>query len=264
MNKINFSCLYLGHVFHKRFHPFFHKFKYRVFSLYLDYNEISNLSKKIFLFSYNKFNLISFYDLDHGYRNGISIKKFITDQLIKQKINVSKLNIRILCFPRILGYVFNPLSIIYCFDKEKLISIFYEVKNTSNEQHTYIFVNNNKNDDISYTHSCEKKFYVSPFIEMKSYYEFNIRNPEKKLFILINQYLNNGKRIFIASQKGKRFKFNSSNLIKSFFFYPFLTFKIIYSIHWQAFKLWMKGGVFYKRTPKYIDTKSFEGEIIEK
>ena len=260
MKKINFSCLYLGHVFHKRFYPFFHEFKYRVFSLYLDYNEIPTLSKKFFLFSYNRFNLISFYDLDHGYRNGTDIKKFITDQLIKQKIYVSEINIRILCFPRILGYVFNPLSIIYCFNKEKLISIFYEVKNTSNEQHTYIFVNNNAKNDISHTHGCEKKFYVSPFIEMKSHYKFNIKKPEKKLLILINQYLDNGKKILIASQKGKRYEFNSLNLTKSFFLYPLLTFKIIYSIHWQAFKIWLKGGVFYKRKPKYIDTNSFEGK----
>ena len=78
----------------------------------------------------------------------------------------------ILCFPRILGYVFDPLSIIYCFDSNKLISILYEVKNTSNEQHTYIFKGDVSSKNFKLQHQCSKQFYVSPFIEMDAYYKF--------------------------------------------------------------------------------------------
>ena len=78
MNKNKFlSCLYDCAIIHKRMIPFEHKFKYNVYSLFIDYNELSKLSKNINFFSYNKFNLISFYDIDHGFRNGNSLKNYV-------------------------------------------------------------------------------------------------------------------------------------------------------------------------------------------
>mgnify|MGYP001474221312 FL=1 len=108
---INNSCLYLGKVIHKRFKPKEHFFKYKVFSLYLNLNEIEQLQKKIPFFSYNKFNLISFYDKDHGDRDGKPLKAWVTSKLIEAGIKKEISNINLLCYPRIFGYVFNPLSI---------------------------------------------------------------------------------------------------------------------------------------------------------
>ena len=258
------TCFYIGNVMHKRFQPFVNQFTYKVFSLLLDYNEIKILSKKSLFFSYNKFNLFSFYDLDHGYRNKYNIKKFVFKELKKNNILYKKLNIKILCFPRILGYVFNPLSIIYCYDKDKLISIFYEVKNTYNEQHTYIFINKKNIKKNLYIHRCNKKFFVSPFLKIDGYYKFYVRNPKNSLSVIIKQFLPNNSKILIATQNGKRAEFNSFNILRLFIFYPLLTFKIIYSIHWQAIKIWLKGGRYYSRKPKIVDTKSYEGDLVGK
>ncbi|MDA9698879.1 DUF1365 domain-containing protein, partial [Candidatus Pelagibacter sp.] len=125
------SSIYNGSVIHKRFKPKVHHFKYEVFSLFIDLSELNNLEKKITLFSYNRFNLVSFYDKDHGARDGSSLIEWVKKNLKENNILFEDIKIKLLCYPRILGYVFNPLSVFYVYDKrEKLISILYEVKNT--------------------------------------------------------------------------------------------------------------------------------------
>ena len=254
----NNSCLFYGEVIHKRFKPFIHLFKYKVFSILLDYDEIESIQNNFRFFSYNKFNLLSFNDIDHGYRNGKSLKDFVLFELNKNNIKFNNLKIKILCFPRIFGYVFNPLSVIYCYSENNLFSIFYEVKNTSHEQHTYIFFNIKNDKNSIYEHSCKKKFYVSPFLKIEGYYNFRVNEPVKNLSVIINEYLDDHTKILFASQNGNKLTLNSKNLYKLLLKFPLLTFKIMYSIHWQALKLWIKGAKFYSRIPKKNDTKSFE------
>ena len=137
------SSLYFTTITHERFHELKHRFKYCILSFFLDLDELINLSKNIKFFSYNKFNIFSYYEKDHGYRDGRLLRDYVEDYLKLNKIKFKKLKVSIMCFPRILGYVFNPLSIIYCYEDNKLVAIFYEVKNTSNEQHTYCFAGSN-------------------------------------------------------------------------------------------------------------------------
>ena len=101
----------------------------------------------------------------------------------------------ILCFPRILGYVFDPLSIIYCYDDKKLISILYEVKNTTNEQHTYIFKGDANSKDFKLYHKCSKQFYVSPFIEMDANYKFFNKLVNNEININIDLFDKNNKKV---------------------------------------------------------------------
>ena len=170
------SCIYSGFVTHRRFKPKRHFFTYKTFSLLIDLNEIENLGKKIKFFSYNKFNILSFYDIDHGSRDGSSLVEWVKNTLINAKIDIGLGTIKLLCYPRFFGYVFNPLSIFYCYDKNlKLKAILYEVKNTFSEQHTYVFSVSPSSNLI--LHRCNKKFYVSPFIEMKTFYNFRLLNP---------------------------------------------------------------------------------------
>ena len=134
------SSIYTGTVIHKRFKPKVHSFNYKVFSLLIDLSEFEILDKNLKLFSYNRFNLISFFNKDHGPRDGSSLKNWVIENLKKNNLEFNDIQIKLLCYPRILGYVFNPLSVFYVFDKkQKLISVLYEVKNTFGEQHTYIF-----------------------------------------------------------------------------------------------------------------------------
>ena len=250
------SSIYNGKVIHKRFKPKEHFFKYSVFSLLIDLSELNQLDKEIKFFSFNKFNLISFYEKDHGNRDGSPLVDWVKKNLDGNNIHFKDIKIKLLCYPRIFGYVFNPLSVFFIYNSnEKLISILYEVKNTFGEQHTYIF---KVDDDLKlFQHNCSKKFHVSPFIEMDCNYFFRILKPEDKMSVIIDQYQANEK-ILYASQDGKRADFNSKELLKSYLKHPLMTFKIISAIHFEAFKLWTKGIKFIKKKLKIKNNITFE------
>ena len=248
------SCIYNGEVTHTRFKPVRHFLKYKTFSLLIDLDEINLLDKSIGIFSHNKFNIFSFYDKDHGDRDGGNLKDWVISNLKKFQINEKITNIKVLCYPRILGYVFNPLSIFYCYEKDKLVAIFYEVKNTFNEQHTYIFKIKNNEEIIQ---KCRKKFYVSPFMDMETFYNFKLLNPNDKLSVFIKQTDADG-TILTATQTGDKKEFSYKQLAINFLKYPLMTIKIISSIHYEALLLWKKGAIYRKRDVKLKNNLSFE------
>ena len=250
------SSIYNGTVIHKRFKPKVHFFKYKVFSILIDISEINLLHKNLKIFSYNRFNIISFYDADHGPRDGTSVKKWVIKNLKDNQIDTKDIKIKLLCYPRIFGFVFNPLSVFFIYNKKsELISILYEVKNTFDEQHTYIFKSRENENPIK--HTCKKKFHVSPFIEMNCTYFFKILKPGDKISVIIDQYDEEGKLLY-ASQDGSRIELNNKNLFLSYLKHPLMTFKIIAAIHFEAFKLWIKGIKFIKKKLKIKNNISFE------
>ena len=261
MTNILRSKLFSNIVTHQRLQPFKYSFKYSLISFYIYYDELKSLDASISFFSYNKFNFFSFHEKDHGYRDHRSLKQFVTDILSKNSIQYNKLKFSVLCFPRIFGYVFNPLSVIFCFEQDVLIAILYEVKNTFNEQHTYCFTNKDFSKKPIYKHRCKKKFYVSPFIKMNSYYKFSTQPPSDKLSLLIEQFNIKDEKVLAASQIGKRTYFTSATILKSFFKNPLMTFRVFFGIHYQALKIFFKGGKYYAHKKKPIDTISFEGQI---
>ena len=255
MNLFN-SCIYSGFVTHRRFNPKRHFFSYKTFSLLIDLYEIEDLGKKINFFSYNKFNILSFYDVDHGPRDGSSLVNWVKNTLLNAKINVGSGTIKLLCYPRFFGYVLNPLSIFYCYNENsQLKAILYEVKNTFNEQHTYVFAASPHSDLI--LHKCDKKFYVSPFMEMKTFYNFRLINPGKNLNIFIKQRDNEG-TLLTACQVGKKIEMSSKNLLIQFLKHPLMSFKVILAIHFEALRLWMKGVKHVKRKIKIKNNFSIE------
>ncbi|RZO48097.1 MAG: DUF1365 domain-containing protein [Candidatus Pelagibacterales bacterium] len=250
------SCIYSGIVTHRRLKPKRHFFSYKTFSLFIDLSEIVNLEKKIKFFSYNKFNILSFYNIDHGPRDGSSLVKWVKKILAESKIDTGLGAIKLLCFPRFFGYVFNPLSIFYCYDeKSQLKAVLYEVKNTFNEQHTYVFPVSQSSNLI--LHRCDKKFYVSPFIEMKTFYNFRLLKPGNVMSVFIKQADAEG-ALLIACQTGKRLEMNNKNLFFQFLKHPLMSFKIILAIHFEAFRLWIKGIRYVKRKIKIKNNLSLE------
>ena len=250
------SFIYNGDVIHKRFRPKEHFFKYKVFSLFIDLSELGEIEKKIPFFSYNKINLISFFDKDHGDRDGSSLKVWVEKNLNSLEIEKSEIKIKLLCYPRILGYVFNPLSIFFVYNKNSsLIAILYEVKNTFNEQHTYVFSVSPSSNLI--LHKCNKKFYVSPFMEMKTFYNFRLLNPGKILKVYIKQRDIEG-TLLTACQVGEKIEMSSKNLFFQFFTHPLMSFKVILAIHFEAFRLWTKGVKHVKRKIKIKNNLSIE------
>ena len=249
------SNIYEGKVIHKRFKPKYHYFKYNVFSLFLDLDEINLIQKKIKIFSNNSFNILSFCDKDHGPRDGSNLKNWVIENLKLNNIKFENIKVKLLCYPRIFGYVFNPLSIFFVYDNySKIIAVLYEVKNTFGEQHTYIF---KVEDENIITNSCDKKFFVSPFIEMKSKYSFRIIKPEKKLSVSIDQSDMEGKLLY-ASQDGVAKEINNKNMLLSYISHPLMTFKVIAAIHFEALKLWLKGVKLVKKKINLKNNITFE------
>ena len=250
------SYIYNGKVVHKRFKPKEHFFKYRVFSLLIDLSELKKIDKEISFFSLNKFNLISFFEKDHGNRDNSDLVEWVRQNLKQNKIDTNDIKIKLLCYPRILGYVFNPLSVFFIYNKNSdLISILYEVKNTFGEQHTYVFKVDNNTNFIQ--NNCKKKFFVSPFMDLKSSYNFKVTHPDHNLSIIIDQRDENGKLLF-ASQDGIRSKLTSKNLIFSYIKHPLMTIKIISAIHFEALRLWLKGIKLVKKKINIKNNLTFE------
>jgi len=249
------TCIYKGFVTHRRFKPLRHYFSYKTFSVLFDLTELEDLHKEIGIFSFNRFNIFSFYNKDHGSRDGSNLTEWVKTNLKKYNLNFRVSKIKLLCFPRIFGYVFNPLSIFYCYDEDVLKAILYEVKNTFNEQHTYVFSVNNSSKII--TQQCNKKFYVSPFIEMDTFYNFRLTEPDENIRILIKQTDKEGK-ILVACQMGRKQNMSLKQLLINFFTHPMMTFKIMISIHYEALRLWKKGAIFKKRKVKIKNNISLE------
>ncbi len=242
------SCLYFGEVMHKRLRPFSHRFRYRVFSLFLDLDELPELTRRLRLLSHNRFNIFSFDDRDHGARDGSPLRPWAEAQLLAAGIDLQGGALRLLCFPRILGYVFNPLSIWFCHHRDgSLRAIIYEVKNTFGEQHCYLIpVPAGNRDNQPILQSCDKGFYVSPFIEMASAYRFRLREPGQKLSILIRQAVAEGE-ILLATLTGRRVPIDRGGLWQALLRYPLMTAKVMAAIHWEALWLWRKGARYHQR-----------------
>ena len=240
MRQVKKSGLYIGHVFHKRHKPFTHSFKYRVFSLFSDLQEMSTLSEKLRLFSYNKFNLMSFYDKDHGPRNGKSLYDWVVNVARDKNIDIDGGKVYFLGFPRILGYVFNPISLYFLYDKKHVLqAVLYQVKNTFGEQHCYLAPLDTPGKIEKHSH--QKMFHVSPFMEMEAEYKFTLQEPDEMLSFAIHQFDKAGK-LLTATWDGKKASLTDKTILKTFITHPLLTLKIIGGIHWEALRLWVKGA----------------------
>ena len=237
------SCLYFGRVMHKRLIPFRHRLDFRIFSLFVDLDALPRLSRRLRLFSHNRWNVFSFMDRDHGPRDGSALRPWLDTQLNDAGIDLDGGPVRLLCFPRILGYVFNPLTIWFCHHSSgRLTAVLYEVSNTFGERHSYLIpVDAGHEAGKTVRQSCDKRFYVSPFITMNATYHFRLAEPDERLSVLIRQWTDDGE-LLIAAQTGTRATLRDRSLMRAFISFPLMTLKVIAAIHWHAFRLWRKGA----------------------
>jgi len=234
------SALYFGEVLHQRLKPRRHRLHYRVFSMLLDLDEIDGLARRCRLFSRNRFNLFSFCDRDHGPGDGTPLRAWVEGHLAEAGIDLDGGPIRLLCFPRMLGYVFNPLSVYFCHAPDgALRAVIYEVRNTFGQRHSYLIpIGGGAGGAVH--QSCAKAFYVSLFNDVEGGYRFSVAPPTDSLAIVINQFDDQGP-LLNAWLRGRREMLGDRMLFTAFLRYPLMTVKVIAGIHWEALKLWRKG-----------------------
>lgn len=245
------GALYTGTVMHARMKPVAHRFSYNVFNMLVDIDRLEELQSSNRWFSYNRTNLLSIHDRDHGLRDGSSLRQSVDTALIEAGLDLTGGTTLLLCYPRVLGYVFNPLSVYYCHDRNgQLRALIYEVRNTFGEMHSYVApIEDGDRRTSGIRQERDKLFYVSPFIDMPMRYHFRLTEPNEQINVRILETDSNGP-LLAATFTGQRELLNDRTILAACARIPFLTIKVITTIHFEALRLWLKGAPFFRRTPQ--------------
>lgn len=241
--------LYSASVMHRRYFDRPYRFRYRVFSLLLDIDRIDQATACSRILSHNRFNLLSIHDADHLPPGATGLRPWAEDVLAGAGIDGRGLRIRLLCFPRILGLVFNPISLWYCETREgRPAAVIAEVRNTFGERHCYLLRPPRAGGDWPLTASHAKDFHVSPFIGMAARYDFHLPRPGRRLRVAIREY-SDDRLLLVATQTGERRAIGTGNLLLQLLRVPWQTLKVIGAIHWQALRIWLRGERFHRKPP---------------
>ncbi len=227
--------IFFGRVTHRRLRPVAHHLAYDVACIFLDVEDIA-AGKLPTLLGHNRFNLFSIHDIDHGDADGRSIRDFAWSRVRAVSGTEGVTNIFMLCYPRVLGYGFNPLTTYFCLDASgQTRMVLYEVRNTFGGRHIY----SSNAMDPGYARA-EKAFRVSPFNQVEGTYGLRATAPKETVSIGVSLTTKEGP-LLKAYFHGKRKPLNNAQLLRIFFGLPFMSLKVIAAIHWEALKLWKKG-----------------------
>jgi DUF1365 family protein len=233
--------LCLGHVMHRRLRPAVNAFVYPVFYVQLPVRDLAAANCGIF--SVDKPNLLSFRSEDHGSRDGSPLLPWI-ENLLRQHGLPADGDIMLQTFPRVLGYVFNPVSFWYCHDRSgALLAILVEVNNTFGGTHSYLLHRGGQALRDGEEMTATKLFHVSPFNEVEGGYRFRFQLQRAVQLARID-YDDAEGELLLTSISGKAGTWSAAALLGAFLRMPFLTLGVIARIHWQALKLWLKGVPF--------------------
>ncbi len=243
MNSRMFDCT----VMHHRLEPLRHRFVYKVFMFYLDLDELDAIDAGLTFFSRNRFNLFTLRDRDHLTFHKSSIKENIREYLKSAGIDIGSGKIYLLTNLRTAGYVFNPVSFYFCFDeKGDPVCAIPEVGNTFSELKPYLLTRDSFRKG-TFRERIVKYFYVSPFFDLDTTFDFQLRVPGETLRIQIDDY-KEGRKAFLSSLVGREKPLTDFNLLRSFFRIPFVTLKVIALIHIQAGLLYLKKLPYHKKS----------------
>lgn len=248
------SCLYEGTVVHKRLTPRQHGFSYRVFALCLDVDEIDLLDQRLRLFCRNRFNLLCFRDGDLGASGTEPVSDKARRLLDQCGLGSFGVRIELLCYPRLLGYVFNPLSVYFCRDAEGVVgAIIYEVSNTFGERKSYVIPARDGSGAIS--QACAKEMYVSPFTGASGDYGFHGTLPSDNVVVGVN-FREAGQPVLKTHFRGERRPLTDRAIALAVARHPLMTLKVMGAIHFEALRLWAKGIPLVERhsSPAYSFT----------
>ena len=249
------AALYVGEVMHARLKPMGHRFSYRVMSLLIDLDRLEEADRQSRLFGVNRAALYSFSEADHGARDGSPLRAYVQRCAAERGIDLTGGRVLLLCYPRLLGYTFNPLSVYFCYRANgELALMIYEVRNTFGDIHSYVLpLKPDELSDAGVRQQQEKLLHVSPFIEMAMQYHFRVLPPDQSVKLRILETDGDGP-LLAATFNGRRRPLNTQQLLRAFFAFPLVTFKIMAAIHWEAMRLWIKGARLVPRRKAAVHT----------
>ncbi len=249
------SCLYDCRIHHKRIEPRKHEFTYRIFMMCLDLDELDEVSERIALFSHNRPNVYSFYDRDHLDLGKPTLKENVLEYLRQHDVVLPAIHrILLVTLPRVLGYVFNPVSFYYCYNSmgEALCAV-VQVGNTFRELKPYII--QAKDGHGVFRLITPKYFYVSPFSELDLDFDFRLRSPGERLEVRIDDLDGRETRILTTNLHGDYKPLTNVRLTWMTLKYPFITLKVIFLIHWNALLLWLRWMPWYRKAANPEDQR---------
>lgn len=242
------SCLYEGQVRHTRSEPVLHRFRYSIFQIYLDLDELDSVFAGRWLWSTKRAALARFRRKDHISPDAPSLKEALLNLVEAETGKRPQGPVRLLTNLSFYGFCFNPVSFYYCFDKDdaRVEAIVAEVNNTPwGERSTYVLpASQSIGGEKALRFQPGKHMHVSPFMQMDIDYDWSFTRPSKRTTV----YMANsreGRRIFDAAMTMKRVEINGYSLARVLVVFPFMTFKVVGAIYWQALRLWLKRVPFY-------------------
>ncbi len=241
------SCIYAGSVRHRRFTPVANEFRYRMFMLYLDLDELDQLFDGFWLWSARRPAPAWFRRADHYGDPGRPLAESIRELVARETGRRPEGPIRLLTHLRYFGYCFNPVSFYYCFDPDGAVrDIVMEVNNTPwGERHCYVLPRRGDGGQAM-RFDFDKAFHVSPFLPMDMHYRSRLTPPGEQLFVGIENWREGG-RVFDAHLALKREPITHAALARQLLTDPLVTVRVIALIMWQALKLWAKRAPYHRR-----------------
>ena len=240
------SCIYKGSISHSRKGTAANAFRYGLFLMLLDLDELDEVFAGRWFWSARRAAPARFRREDHYGDPQVPLADAIRD-LVEEKTGARPAGaVRLLTHLSYFGYCFNPLSVYYCYDaNDELQDVVLEVSNTPwGEQHCYVLGSADNESEAHHRYSFAKEFHVSPFLPMDMQYRCRLTPPADSLYVALDNYSGDAK-IFGSHLALERHEITGASLAATLVRDPLMTFRVVALIHWQALKLWWKRATFY-------------------
>jgi DUF1365 family protein len=231
--------LWFGSTTHVREKPFRRSFKHRIAMIEIDIDRLEEADRLSHLFSVNRGNALAFRANDNGARSSaVSLRGWAEGRYAEAGVALDGGAIRLLTFPRVLGYGFAPISVWYGYGPDDgLRGVIYEVHNTFGETHSYVCALGTDGG----RECAEKAFYVSPFFDISGDYRFTLRPAEDRMALTVENMAADG-RHHLASMTLRPTALTTPAVLKWLVAMPISGLGVMVAIHWQALRLWLKGA----------------------